>query len=173
MRETVILVDGANAYAASKALGFAIDYEKVRTTYDEPVRKAFFFTALPKDIREPSLVRPLVDFLTYNAWTVITHEMSEWTDPDSGQVRKKGNMDTEITVTAMEMASLGYDLVIFSGDGDFHYMVEYVQRRYGCKVTVVSTIVTKPPMCADKLRRQADHFIDLADMRAAIKMEKK
>lgn len=172
MRETVILVDGANAYAASRMLGFRIDYEKVRSTYDEPVRKAFYFTALKSDPNDPSMVRPLVDFLTYNAWTVITHDMSEWTDPETGRTKIKGNMDTEITVTAIEMASLGYDLVLFSGDGDFHYMVEYVQRRYGCRVTVVSTITTKPPMCADKLRRQADHFIDLAEMKGDIQMTK-
>lgn len=172
MRETVILVDGANAYASAKALGFMIDYKKVRDSYDDPVRKAFFFTALKQDLREPSLVRPLVDYLTYNDWTVITHDMSEWTDPETGRIKTKGNMDTEITVTAIEMASLGYDLVLFSGDGDFHYMVEYVQRRYGCRVTVVSTITTKPPMCADKLRRQADRFIDLSALRDTILKEK-
>ncbi|HCS23932.1 MAG TPA: NYN domain-containing protein, partial [Rhodospirillaceae bacterium] len=49
------------------------------------------------------------------------------------------------------------------GDGDFRRLLESVQRK-GTRVTVVSTIRTQPPMVADELRRQADHFIDLVDL---------
>lgn len=173
MRESVILVDGANAYAAAKQLGFQIDYKKVLESYDEPVRKGFFFTALKQDEKTPSLVRPLVDFLSYNQWTVISKPMSEWWDPATERMKLKGNMDTEIAITAVEMAMLGFDLVLFSGDGDFRYMVEYVQRRYGCRVTVVSTIETRPAMCADALRRQADRFLDLSKIRDNIEKERR
>jgi uncharacterized LabA/DUF88 family protein len=53
--------------------------------------------------------------------------------------------------------------VLFSGDGDFRYLVAALQRR-GVRVTVISTIETDPPMIADDLRRQADYFIDITDL---------
>jgi uncharacterized LabA/DUF88 family protein len=64
----------------------------------------------------------------------------------------------------MEMAETIDHIVLFSGDGDFRSLVEAVQRK-GRKVTVVSTLSSQPPMIADELRRQADHFVDLAQMR--------
>ena len=57
--------------------------------------------------------------------------------------------------------------VLFSGDGDFRRLVEAVQRK-GVRVTVVSTVKSQPPMAADELRRQADAFVDLADLIAII-----
>ena len=58
----------------------------------------------------------------------------------------------------------------FSGDGDFRVLVEALQRK-GVRVSVVSTIATQPPMIADELRRQADNFIDLEDLRDIIGRE--
>ncbi|MCK1689601.1 NYN domain-containing protein [Bradyrhizobium sp. 145] len=56
-------------------------------------------------------------------------------------------------------------MVLFSGDGDFRFLVEAVQRR-GVRVTVISTIASQPPMIADELRRQADVFTDLVELRS-------
>jgi uncharacterized LabA/DUF88 family protein len=70
----------------------------------------------------------------------------------------------------MEVAAHIDELVLFSGDGDFRRLVEAVQRR-GVRVTVVSTISSQPPMIADELRRQADVFIDLVELRARIARE--
>ena len=67
----------------------------------------------------------------------------------------------------MEMADTIDHFVLFSGDGDFRSMVEAVQRK-GRKVTVVSTLATQPPMIADELRRQADHFVDLSTMQSKV-----
>jgi uncharacterized LabA/DUF88 family protein len=63
----------------------------------------------------------------------------------------------------MELADSVDHIVLFSGDGDFRRLLESVQRK-GVRVTVVSTIRTQPPMVADELRRQADHFVDLLDL---------
>jgi uncharacterized LabA/DUF88 family protein len=57
--------------------------------------------------------------------------------------------------------------VLFSGDGDFRSLVEAVQA-HGRRFTVISTLTTRPPMVADDLRRQADQFVDLADLRDEI-----
>jgi uncharacterized LabA/DUF88 family protein len=76
-------------------------------------------------------------------------------------------MDVELAVEAMELAPHVAHIVLFSGDGDFRSVIEAVQRR-GVRVTVVSSIACQPPMCADELRRQADTFIDLVELRQKI-----
>ena len=162
-RQCVILVDGSNAYATAKQLGYQVDYKKVLDECDLPVLKGFYFTALIDG--QQSFVKPLVDFLDYNGWTTITKPASEFLDPITGRMKIKGNMDIEIATIAFEMAQLPEvtDLYLLSGDGDFRFMVESLQRRYGLRVTVVSTVKTTPPMCSDVLRRQADVFLDMAD----------
>ena len=157
---TALFIDGANLYSAARSLNSDIDYKKLleyfrKNTY---LKRAFYYTALMED-QEYSPIRPLIDWLDYNGFTMITKPTKEFTDT-MGRRKIKGNMDIELAVDAMEMANHCDHIVLFSGDGDFRRLVEALQRR-GVRVTVVSTIKTQPPMVADELRRQADHFVDL------------
>lgn len=163
-REKVALfIDGANLYATAKSLGFDIDYKRLLTTFQKKgyLLRAYYYTALIED-QEYSSIRPLIDWLDYNGYKVVTKPVKEFYD-SSGRRKIKGNMDIELAVDVMELAEHIDHIVLFSGDGDFRSLVESVQRR-GRKVSVVSTLTTQPPMIADDLRRQADHFIDLADL---------
>src|SRR5690606_24165320 len=105
---------------------------------------------------------PLIDWLDYNGYKVVTKPVKEFID-SSGRRKVKGNMDIELAVDAMQMVEHVDHIVLFSGDGDFRSLVEALQRK-GRKVSVVSTLQSQPPMIADDLRRQADHFIDLATL---------
>lgn len=163
---SAILVDGSNVYATVKSLGFFVDYKKLLDTFEGTILKAYYFTAL-RPANEDSAVKPLVDHLEYNGWTCITKPTQEFMQPD-GKVKIKGNMDIEIAVIAQEIAPYVTDLYLFSGDSDFAFLIEALQRRYALKVHVVSSIKTQPPFCSDRLRRQADTFIEIADMREAI-----
>ena len=165
-----LFIDGSNLYAAAKTLGFDIDYKKLRSEFAQRGKlvRAFYYTALVED-HEYSPIRPLVDWLDYNGFTMVTKPAKEYTD-QAGRRKIKGNMDLELAVDAMEMASALEHIVLFSGDGDFRVLVEALQRR-GVRVSVVSTIATQPPMIADELRRQADNFIDLQDLREIIGRE--
>jgi len=158
---TAIFIDGANLYATSKALTFDIDYSRMLNLFRSRCQlvRALYYTALADD-QEYSSVRPLVDWLDYNGYTVITKPTKEFTDPN-GRRKIKGSMDIELTVDAMELADFLDHLIIFTGDGDFRSLVEAIQHK-GKRVSIVSTLVTQPPMIADELRRQADQFIDLA-----------
>jgi len=159
-----LFIDGANLYAAAKALGFDIDYRKLLDEFRKRgvLVRAFYYTAVV-DEQEYSPIRPLVDWLDYNGYRLVTKPAREFTD-SQGRKRWRGDMDVEIAVDMMEMAQAGADhLVLFSGDGDFRCLLQAVQRR-GARVTVVSTIRSQPPMIADDLRRQADSFVDLADL---------
>ena len=167
-----LFIDGSNLYAAAKTLGFDIDYKKLRAEFAQRGKlvRAFYYTALVED-QEYSPIRPLVDWLDYNGFTMVTKPAKEYTD-QTGRRKVKGNMDLELAVDAMELAPTVDHIVLFSGDGDFRVLVEAVQRR-GVRVSVVSTIRSQPPMIADDLRRQADNFIDLEDLRGIIGREQR
>ncbi len=162
-----LFIDGANLYAAAKALGFDIDYKNLLKEFKEKgiFVRALYYTALMED-QEFSPIRPLIDWLDYNGFTMVTKPTKEFTDA-AGRRKIKGNMDIELAVDVMQMAKNLDHIIIFSGDGDFRRLIEAVQRE-GKRVTVVSTMATQPPMIADELRRQADQFIDLADMEGII-----
>ena len=162
-----LFIDGANLYATAKTLGFDIDYKRLLKEFQSrgTLLRAFYYTAIIED-QEYSSIRPLIDWLDYNGYTVVTKAAKEFTD-GSGRRRIKGNMDIELAVDAMELAEHVDQMVLFSGDGDFRSLVESVQRR-GVRVTVISTVSTQPPMVADELRRQADVFTDIVQMRQQI-----
>lgn len=162
-----LLVDGSNMYAALRELGFGVDWKKMLSAFPDDIHKAYYFTALPPDT-EQSTLRPMVDWMMYNKWNVIHKVTKEFVNADTGETKIKGNMDIEMATIAFELAPFCHTIYLVSGDGDFRFMVEALQRRYGIKVVVVSTIACTPPMCADDLRRQADDFIDLSQLRDKI-----
>ncbi len=158
-----LFIDGANLYATSKQLGFDMDYRRLLKDFQARgnLIRAFYFTTLIES-EEYSSIRPLVDWLDYNGYRVITKAAKEFTDA-TGRRRIKGNMDIELAIEMLELAPHLDQIYLFSGDGDFRPLVEAVQRK-GVKVAVVSTISTNPPMVSDDLRRQCDEFIDLSHL---------
>jgi uncharacterized LabA/DUF88 family protein len=162
-----LFIDGANLYSAAKALAFDIDYRKLLEEFRKRGRmiRAYYYTALVED-QDFSPIRPLVDWLDYNGYTLVTKPAREYTDA-TGRRRFKGDMDVELAVDLLQAASFVDHAFLFSGDGDFLAALEAVQRK-GVRVTVVSTIKSNPPMVADDLRRAADCFVDLADLTALI-----
>lgn len=158
--KVALFIDGSNLYAAARALEFDIDYKSLLqwTASKGRLIRAFYYTALVED-QEYSPIRPLVDWLDYNGYSMVTKPTKEFTDAQ-GRRKIKGNMDIELAVDMMEMADHADHIILFSGDGDFRRLIEAVQRK-GVRVTIVSTIKSSPPMVADELRRQADHFLDL------------
>ncbi len=162
-----LFIDGANLYAAARALGFDIDYKRLLDLFATKGRlvRAFYYTALVED-QEYSPIRPLVDWLDDHGYTMVSKPTKEWTDA-SGRRKIKGDRDIELAIDLMEMAEHLDHAILFSGDGDFRRLVEAVQRK-GVRVTVVSTIRTQPPMVADELRRQADHFVELQDLAPSV-----
>jgi uncharacterized LabA/DUF88 family protein len=167
-REKIALfIDGANLYATSRALGFDIDYRKLLESFHKRgyLLRAYYYTALVED-QEYSSIRPLIDWLDYNGYKVVTKPAKEFTDA-AGRRKIKGNMDIELTIDALELSDVVDHYVIFSGDGDFRTLVEALQRR-GRKVSIVSTMSSQPPMISDDLRRQADYFIDLASLKGDV-----
>ena len=165
-----LFIDGPNFYATAKALGLDVDYKRVLKAFDDrgTLVRAYYYTAIIED-QEYSSIRPLVDWLDYNGFTVVTKATKEFLD-SAGRRKVKGNLHIELAVNAMDLSRRIEEIVLFSGDGDFRSLVEAMKRR-GVRVSVVSSMVTQPPMIADELRRQADAFIDLKDLQSKIARE--
>ena len=167
LRKIAVFVDGPNLWGAARTLGFEIDYRLLLKEFQSrgTLVRAYYYTTIIDD-PEYSAIRPLVDWLDYNGYTVVTKATKEFIDA-SGRRRVKGNMDIELAVDAMEISAHVDEMVLFSGDGEFRSLVEAIQRR-GVRVTVVSTISTQTAMIADELRRQADVFLDLRELQPRI-----
>lgn len=163
LEKVALFIDGSNLYSAARNLDIDIDYKKLLAHFDHEgfLVRAYYYTAIADD-QDYSPIRPLVDWLDYNGFTMVTKPAKEFTD-SQGRKKIKGNMDVEIAVDIMEIADTVDHVVLFSGDGDFRRLLEAVQRK-GVRVSVVSTIKSRPPMIADELRRQADDFIELSDL---------
>lgn len=158
-----LFIDGANLYSSARALGLEIDFRKLLKEFQGRGRliRASYYTALVES-DDYSPIRPLVDWLAYNGFTVVKKAAREYTDRE-GRKRHRGNMDVELTVDMLETAAHADHIVLFSGNGDFRRLVEAVKAR-GVRVSIVSTNTSSPPMVADDLRREADAFIELEDI---------
>lgn len=165
-----LFIDGPNLYSAARTLGFDIDYKNLLELFRSKGRvvRAFYYTAVAED-QEYSPIRPLVDWLDYNGYTVVTKPIKEHVD-ETGRRKVKGNMDIELAIDMLEMAQHIDHAVLFSGDGDFRRLVEAVQRC-GVRVTVISSFRSHPPVAADELRRQADVFVELQDIASEVARE--
>jgi uncharacterized LabA/DUF88 family protein len=162
-----VFIDGANLYSSAKTLGFDIDYKRLLEEFQRrgSLVRAFYYIAVHES-QEYSSIRPLIDWLGYNGYTVVTKPAKEFVDA-GGRRRIKSSMDVELAIDAIELARRLDQIVLFSGDGDFRPLVEALQRR-GIRVTVISTISSRPPMLSDELRRQADVFTDLVELRSRL-----
>ncbi|MBM3568570.1 MAG: NYN domain-containing protein [Alphaproteobacteria bacterium] len=165
-----LFIDGANLFSAARGLGFDIDYKRLLDAFRGKARliRAFYYTAVFED-QEYSPLRPLVDWLDYNGFRVVTKPTKEFVDAE-GRRKRKGNMDIELAIDMLELAPHVDHVVLFSGDGDFRRLIEAMQRK-GVRCTVVSSLRTQPPMVADELRRQADNFVELQDLASIIQRE--
>ena len=113
-----LFIDGPNLYGTAKALGFDIDYKRLLSDFQGrgTLLRAFYYTGIIED-QEFVSVRPLVDWLDYNGYTVVTKATKEYVDA-SGRRKVKGDMHVELAVDAMELAGWIDEMILFSGDGD-------------------------------------------------------
>lgn len=165
MRERVaFFIDGANFYQTARSLNVDIDYRRVLSSFvgDAYLLRANYYTALADD-QEFSSLRPLMDWLDYNGFHITTKPMREFTDNSGQRRRVRPSLEVDLTVDAMTLCDEVNHVVLFTGDGAYRPLVEALQKR-GRKVSVISSLKTNPSMISDDLRRQADHFLDLADL---------
>ena len=161
-----LFIDGQNLHYAVKSLGFGVDFKRLLLEFQKhgTIVRSYYYAVISENADQGN--RPLLDWLDYNSFRVLVKLLKEYNNSE-GPRKTKGNIGVELTVDALEISDRIDHLVLFSGDGNLRALVEAVQR-HGVRVTVVSTMRTRPPMAADELRRQADVFLELDDMKASI-----
>jgi len=170
MERIALFVDGSNAYATAKALRIFIDWKRLIAYWATrgTLVGAYYYTAMHPSGSENDFLRRQVDWMSYNGWTVVTKDVKIFVNKETGKTKVKGNMDLEMAMQAIDLVPYVDRMVLMTGDGDFRVVVEALQRR-GKQVTVMSTIMTNPPMIADELRRITNTFIDVGDERVDIR----
>jgi uncharacterized LabA/DUF88 family protein len=158
-----LFIDGAYLYTATRELGFGVDYKRLFEVFAGRGRlvRAFHYSVVTENEEKPS-IRPLVDWLAYNGYTTVTKPVKDFTYSFD-----RCEIGIELAVDVMAIADYVDHVIIFSGDGAFRRLAETVQRK-GIRVSVVGTMRSSPSMMADELRRQADNFIDLHDLKPHI-----
>lgn len=164
-----IFVDGANIYGAAKALNFDVDYRRLHELFAGKgiLVRTSYYTAVAIEDDEFSPLRPLLDYLEYNGWRMVAKETKSFSDGE-GRTKHKGGIQIDLAVDMMETPSTVDHVVLVSGDGQYCPVVTAMQRR-GKRVSVVSTIKTSPILCSDELRRLADNFVELDELKDRIK----
>lgn len=158
-----VFINGFNLYQCAKALGFEVDYSRMRDEFKvrgRLMRMGYYTTILDGDDFSPQ--KPLFDWLSYNGYQLNLKPVREIVDPD-GRKRVRGSIDVEMAVDILTMVDRLDHIVIFSGSSDLKAVVDAVKRA-GVRVSVAATTRTNPAMVSDDLRRSADNFIDLADL---------
>ncbi|MEE9329631.1 MAG: NYN domain-containing protein [Parvularculaceae bacterium] len=166
---TALFLDGANLYKMARNLGFDIDYKALlrKTNQASRLLRASYYTVIQEDRdQDYSPLRPLVDWLDYNGYHMVTKIARDYTDA-TGKRRYRGSIDVELATDLLTLSDRIDVAVLFSGNGDFRRAIEALQAK-GVRVVVVSTVKSSPPMASDEMRRQADLFIDLADLEPVI-----
>lgn len=163
-----VFIDGSNFHASTKALNFDVDFEKLLRVLRESghLVRAYYYTALPDNNTEYSPIKRIADWLDYNGYTVVSKPWRDFTNSETGQRRIKGNMDMELALDMIKLANHVEHVVLFSGDGDFCRLLHEVQDK-GVSVTVISS----NKLVADTLRRQADDFIEVNQIRHLIERD--
>jgi uncharacterized LabA/DUF88 family protein len=165
--KVALLIDGAQLSAAATRLAFEVDYQRLLKEFQTrgTLLRANYYRSIADD-REYSSLRPLMDWLDFNGYSVVTKAIKEVTE--GGRHRtSRSSINVELAADAIELSKHVDEIVLFSGDGHLRPLVEVLQRR-GVRVTVVSTISGQRPIIADELRKQADEFIDLAALRTRL-----
>ncbi|HPE31568.1 MAG TPA: NYN domain-containing protein, partial [Parvularculaceae bacterium] len=127
--KTALFIDGANLYKAARSLGFDIDYKSLLAKAQASCQllRAYYYTAIQEDkSQDYSPLRPLVDWLDYNGYTMVTKTAREFTDAQ-GKRRFRGSTDIELVVDMMQLAPRLDHVVLFSGNGDFRRAIEALQ----------------------------------------------
>ncbi len=158
--KTAVFIDGSNLFAVAKALDFDVDYRKFLKYFQDNtcLVRAAYYTVLTED-QDYSPLRPLVDWLDYNGFHMVTKSTREFID-NQGRKKVKGSIAVDLVIDALAIADKIDHMILFSGDSDFVKLTQALQNK-GVRVTIVSTIMTQPFMVGDDLRRQADIFMDL------------
>jgi uncharacterized LabA/DUF88 family protein len=166
------------ATTTQKLLGFIIDWQKLCTYLKDKWKceKVFFYSGIDEGDTETAKE---FDSLSKNGCIVKSKTVFAYKKPDKkifikcvecGKdnvevvdmgYNRKSNCDVDLTVDAMEMAGHDTEFLIFTGDGDFDYLIKKVLEK-GTKVYIVSSNagIRKPGINTKRLSTRLKTLVD-------------
>lgn len=168
MEKVALFIDAANISHTCRLLNMEIDYSRFLSHFrrEYNVVRANYYTALITEADGTIRLKANIDWLSHHGFNVVTKRARVYNN--AGVEKIKGNTDMEMAVDMIKASKVMDRLIVFTGDGDFSCLIQYLQETEGVQVTVISTIKTMPPMVGSELRMRADSFIDLALLRDQI-----
>jgi uncharacterized LabA/DUF88 family protein len=156
---TLVMIDGANFASALRSVEWRIDWARLRDYFQlaRPHVQLRYYTALDMEDDNNQLVK-FTDWLSYNGFVVVTKHAKRYTTGST--VKIKGNMDVEIATDMYSQAEHFKHIILFSGDGDFAYLLNHLRNRYGTFFTIVSG----PNTVSNELRRSANNNVDITSL---------
>ncbi|MGC9529464.1 MAG: NYN domain-containing protein [Candidatus Bipolaricaulaceae bacterium] len=154
----LVLVDVQNMQETFERQGMEVRYDALKDYVLRELNlsehQAKFLALIPHRRDDDRRMR-LIDALSFMGFRVITKPVRE--RPDGGM---KANMDVELVLEAVSLATIVEEVVLVTGDSDFVPLVDYLSRR-GLRITVLgpgrgSTSV--------ELIRSTDHYRNLDDL---------
>lgn len=165
-----LFIDGESLNEATKGLGNNVDFRKLRNVFDGRTRllRAHYYALVPP--REFVSIKPLLDWLSFNGYSVTEKSMKERVGRD-GHVRMTGSIAIELTIDVLQAAPYVDTIVLVAGDSRYRPLVSEIQMQ-GVRVIALSTRAVKPAVISDDLLRQVDEFVELADLLPHISMSR-
>ena len=167
LEKIALFINGPNLHHTARRLGFDVDFKRLLARFGQygSLVRAYYYTVVDEGGGPPG-IKPLADWLDYNGFTVRS-KLSKVTDDGQGRRKIRRQIGVELSVDAMGLARHVTRVFLFSGDGDLRSLVAALQRQ-GCQVALVSSTRTAPSMVADELRRRANAFNELDDLKDSI-----
>jgi uncharacterized LabA/DUF88 family protein len=95
------------------------------------------------------------------------HQNQDPNDPNKEKTLIKGNVDTEVVLTAMKEINNYSKAIIVSGDGDFYSLAEYLEQR-----GKLLHIMTPSWQYSTLLKKFEKYIINLDDFRSTLAYKK-
>ena len=156
-----VFIDGGSLSAAVTALEFEVDFGKISRFFRDACNlvRIYFYAQVPE---EGGSIRPLIDWLDYHNYSV-TAKTGRTLVEEGRKARTRGDFAVDLAVEAMRVGRNVDHLVLVCGDYRYRALVAGLQQM-GRRVSVISTLQPRPIVDAE-LRRQADQFIDLLELK--------
>ena len=170
---TSIFIDGRSLFHTARKLDFEVDLSKFSQYFASKFQlvRCSYYTPVSEE-RTP--LHNILDWLSYNGFTVSTRVFS----PDNHPPSISSLMSVDIIEQTLGNGYAGDEpyalqhVVIVSGDGDYCPVVKFLKSR-SIRVSVMSSLETEPLSISEELRRLADNFIELDDLRSELERHKK
>src|ERR1700728_3092669 len=119
VEKIALFIDCPNFYYSTRAISLDVDFKRLLAEFERrgSLLRAYYYTTVVENT-EFAAVKPLIDWLDYNGYTVVTKPAKEFDDGE-GRRKFKRNIAIELAVDALEVVARVDHIFLFSGDGDY------------------------------------------------------